>query len=831
VKKYLFFSVLGFLFLIPGHLILAQTGPVGKCLTMNGIDQYFFVPNHSGFNIAIGESYTLTCRIKAENFDNAYSILTKGNELGITGRYELATAKTSTAPNLALRLRNSDNTDLGAPYLTILEAGKWVHIAWVYSAAEKSSRVYINGILVNTLINSVIGRKKIENPDELLVGCGLTDAANPLRFQYWPGQIDELRIWKKALSTVEVQLDATDANASPNGLVAAYNFENISNNVVPDVSGKGRNGQIFGYGIRVIRNLLPVGIGEKNERLFAFRINAESSSESVRDITVDFTGTNDLSNVTSVMAYYNGKEERLNPATATLFGAAIPSSGQTRITGNFPLKPGANYFWITANINPTAREGNQITASVSSYTNGSGSVVKVPEIKGSRTILLTNKLLFSSGDGGSKNYRIPAIVTASDGSLVTATDQRWNNPLDLPNDIDVVIRRSTDKGLTWSPALTIAGNGSTSGYGDPALIADRKNRKLLCLFAGGNGFFGSTAAAPIRIYQSGSSDNGITWSSPQNITPQVYGAESGNPATRDWQGAFVTSGAATQLKSGRLIAVLTVRENTSRTISNFVLYSDDYARTWVVSPYRAAMNGNEAKIVELDNGHLLMSIRNQGTRLFNISKDQGLTWGLPWPQPAIVDPSCNGDMLRYTSMSSGYNKNRLLHSIPYSSLRSNLSILMSYDEGGTWPVKKTIYPGPSAYSCLTILRDGTIGIYYEVGEYDIYQMYFTRFSLDWLSNGTDTWTKRWINMMNTSTDIVENHPEFSVYPNPAVDFATISGPFDRNTPVEIYDDRGVLMNTARIENASGPVQISLQRFPAGLYFVKIGGWVSKLVVK
>ncbi|MFA5219408.1 MAG: sialidase family protein, partial [Bacteroidales bacterium] len=64
------------------------------------------------------------------------------------------------------------------------------------------------------------------------------------------------------------------------------------------------------------------------------------------------------------------------------------------------------------------------------------------------------------------------------------------------------------------------------------------------------------------------------------------------------------------------------------------------------------------------------------------------------------------------------------------------------DEGGTWPVRKTICPGASAYSSLCVLDDdkGTIGIYVEVGEYETYQMYFMSFSLDWLTDGKDHWS-------------------------------------------------------------------------------------------
>ena len=62
----------------------------------------------------------------------------------------------------------------------------------------------------------------------------------------------------------------------------------------------------------------------------------------------------------------------------------------------------------------------------------------------------------------------------------------------------------------------------------------------------------------------------------------------------------------------------------------------------------------------------------------------------------------------------------------------------SYDEGTTWPVSRLIYDGPSAYSCLVVLRDRTIGLLYERGAESPYdRITFTRFTLGWLTNGED----------------------------------------------------------------------------------------------
>lgn len=104
---------------------------------------------------------------------------------------------------------------------------------------------------------------------------------------------------------------------------------------------------------------------------------------------------------------------------------------------------------------------------------------------------LERTLVFDMGDNGSRFYRIPGIVTAADGSLVVVADKRWDKINDLPAHIDVVSRRSEDNGKTWSEAVTIAGKETTVGYGDPAIVLDKRTGHLLCIFASGNGLWQS----------------------------------------------------------------------------------------------------------------------------------------------------------------------------------------------------------------------------------------------------------------------------------------------------------------------------------------------------
>lgn len=347
-------------------------------------------------------------------------------------------------------------------------------------------------------------------------------------------------------------------------------------------------------------------------------------------------------------------------------------------------------------------------------------------------------LLFRSGDAGSKYYRIPAIVTAKDGSLVTATDKRWNHQGDLPAKIYVVVRRSTDGGATWSDTLTIAAD-DTTGFGDASLVVDKATGTIMCLFNGNNGIWQSTSDNPQRHYYCLSTDNGQSWTSPTDFTNQIYGKGCSDPERASWKGMFISSGATLQLRDGRIMAVGVVQKKAGEALMNHPLYTDDLGKTWHVGGL-ACNAGDESKVVELNNGSVLMSIRHAPNRYFAISNDRGESWQNYWSHPDVRDPACDGDIIRYTSTLDGYNKDRLIHTIPYSGSRSNVSVLISYDEGNTWPVKKTIHADSSAYSSAAVLPDGKIAVYYERGWSDGYDMVVSVMTLDWVSDGKDTWT-------------------------------------------------------------------------------------------
>ena len=354
--------------------------------------------------------------------------------------------------------------------------------------------------------------------------------------------------------------------------------------------------------------------------------------------------------------------------------------------------------------------------------------------------------LFEMGEDGSKFYRIPALVKAADGALVAVADKRGDALGDLPNIITIVSKRSTDGGKTWSD-MSIVAKGDTvakCGYGDAVVIADEVKGNLVAVFSGNNGLWHSNESSLIRTYASTSTDSGKTWGEVKDITDQVYGGVYGE-GTR--HGLFTGSGSGVQLKhgkhAGRIMLVVAARNDASwgGTLSNYAVYSDDGGQSWQVSKNAACVDGDEAKVVELANGNVLMSIRNRakGHRLFSVSTDGGETWSEPKLNETILDPACNGDIVAYTYK----GKNLLLHSLPASpTTREKVTVYVSEDNGETWMPKRCIYPGYSAYSSLQVLDDGTIGIIVEEGKWDGnlpgddgFNLGYYRFNLPWLMAG------------------------------------------------------------------------------------------------
>lgn len=350
------------------------------------------------------------------------------------------------------------------------------------------------------------------------------------------------------------------------------------------------------------------------------------------------------------------------------------------------------------------------------------------------------------------NYRIPELLALPNGDLLAFADRRYNGAGDLPNRIEVYVKKSTNNGTNWGAEKQVTPTSTSimDGYGDTAAVLDRKTGNVIAVVAHGQGFFKSTSKDPIRIITIRSRNNGDSWEAPIDITSQIYGAGCGDLTRRNWQAAFVTSGNGLQLRNGRLCFVLVVRETTqtaTKSIKNYLMYSDDGGHKWKVSrgSPRNDNGGNEAKVVELNqDGHLLMNIRPNGpiwNRYLSRSYDYGETWTEAKVQDDLPSSGSNGDTIYYTSTLNGYDKNRLITLVdarPYSRVANGgpglPTFYISYDEGYTWSNKKQLYDRNAGYSSLAILKDGSIGILAELGNSWNGPIYFLKTSIEWCNS-------------------------------------------------------------------------------------------------
>lgn len=397
---------------------------------------------------------------------------------------------------------------------------------------------------------------------------------------------------------------------------------------------------------------------------------------------------------------------------------------------HYRLTTDTSYLWITADITDTAQEGNRIVLTLKDLR--TDKEIYPIDITSEREILLRRKVLYQPGDFDSQFFRIPALITAKDGSLVAACDRRKYSNADLPEDIDIILNRSTDGGRFWSgPQFLAIGRGRGQGFGDCALAHTCDEGGLIAVYPGGVGFWQSRPDEPLRIYCRRSTDNGLSWSPAEDITHYLYGPDCVDSVRRQWWGAFCASGNGLLTSTGRIMFVAAVREGEAWSANDYVLYSDDNGKTWQCSQC-ACKGGDEAKVVELRDGRILMSIRHNGERWFNISEDGGVTWrDTAFATNFPAAPACNGDIIRYDREDG---TSVLLHSLPLGDKRENVAVMLSYDEGKSWSIGRVIVPYNSAYSSLCLLPDGTIGMYVEEDPKggDHYEMVFYNFNLEWL---------------------------------------------------------------------------------------------------
>ena len=379
-------------------------------------------------------------------------------------------------------------------------------------------------------------------------------------------------------------------------------------------------------------------------------------------------------------------------------------------------------------------------------------------------------------------FRIPALAVTRDGRILAVCDYRisktdigYSNRNGLFQ-INEVMRTSADGGRTWSDSVVVArGNEHAAeewrtAFGDPALVADRNsNEVLMSCVSGKAGYFAATRNHPQHAAFFRSLDGGRTWDKGTDLTEQIYGLyDSTMPGGEHPAGIFITSGNMMQsrkVKVGRyyrIYAAHPLRTAKVNKFATYVIYSDDFGRSWHVLggagviPSDAA---DESKVEELPDGRVLLSCRNQGVggRKFNVFTYKNVKAGTgTWGQDVVPEllsgkhvNACNGGTLlvRARRAADGRRVWLLLQTVPQTTQRVNvgfyykeLASRKDWVPAGAlakgWVKALCISDTTSCYSTLAPLKDGRIGILYEEKSYNEgYNILFRSLSLEEITEG------------------------------------------------------------------------------------------------
>jgi len=371
--------------------------------------------------------------------------------------------------------------------------------------------------------------------------------------------------------------------------------------------------------------------------------------------------------------------------------------------------------------------------------------------------LLQKSDLFTAGTAGYATYRIPGIVVTNKGTLLAYCEARKSLQGDWGT-IDIMMRRSTDGGTTWDRQRkivnikekvtqnTVALKQNLAKEGEitvnnPVAITDVQTDAVHLLYC----------VEYARCFYMRSDDYGRTFTEPADITPAFDKFRD----EYDWKVLATGPGHGIQLKNGRLLVPVWLSTGTGghahRPSCVAVVYSDDHGRKWqrgqIVVAHPNPVNPSETVAVQLADGCVMLNIRHESKprlRGVSISPDGATGWSKMIYHTQLPEPVCMGSIIRL-SESPRHKKNRILFANPHNPddrRRTNVTVKLSYDEGETWPVARSVEPGISGYSDLAAGPDGSIYCFYERGSVDTSHyrpahLTVARFNLQWLTDGTD----------------------------------------------------------------------------------------------
>lgn len=467
------------------------------------------------------------------------------------------------------------------------------------------------------------------------------------------------------------------------------------------------------------------------------------------------TGTTDPEDIETVSLFLS--DPRGNFSTEHLLGTSDGKDDTSTFYLSLPVDKDTLTLWASVKLKETVALDHRVALECQTLTTDQGPI-RIPSSPHSPEGLRVGVALRQQGDDGVESCRIPGLATSRKGTLIALYDARRESDRDLQGDIDIAINRSTDGGKTWSPMQVVLDRGRWgglperyNGVSDACILSDDRTGDLYVFGLWMHGVldsktgrwiegltdtstvwnhqwrsFGSQPGYAIKrtaqVLMTKSTDDGLTWSEPVNLTRQVK--------DEAWWLIAPAPGKGITLSDGTLVIPAEGRDRKGVPFST-VIWSKDRGNTWqTANP--AYTNTNECAVVELSDHSLMLNMRERSNRgrmegngrAVAVTRDLGRTWTEhPSSRKALIEPACMASLHRHFYTENGERKSVLFFLNPSSrTSRNTFTIKTSFDDGLTWPESHWLLIDEwngNGYSCLTSIDEHTLGVLYEGSQADM----------------------------------------------------------------------------------------------------------------
>lgn len=338
--------------------------------------------------------------------------------------------------------------------------------------------------------------------------------------------------------------------------------------------------------------------------------------------------------------------------------------------------------------------------------------------------------VFKSKKSTDISYRVPTIATTPKGTILVFCEGRYNTWMDKNDRTDILVKRSTDKGVTWSEKnITELPSPSKLSFMDPTVVVDKVTGKIFLFTSLWDAVNKPNEKKGFnnRAIMYTSEDDGVTWSK-RDLTNEVVIDEYGGFERiigSFGPGTGVQMTANKQYKNRLIVPIRTFkifRDNgTVSNGGNTALWSDDNGATWHTGQPNKS---GEWMITEAPDGALMGNIRYNGYRQSQISTDGGAKWSsisnysaneLPTPSKGCSGSIITKDNWLYYCGPKG---------ITSTNSHDERGILClsraQFTNGHTHKFKSTdqmiIYDKAAGYSAMALLPSGELLIIAEVAD-------------------------------------------------------------------------------------------------------------------